>query len=64
MQFVMFYLSKVLLFKISSYHDIAEILVDLALNTNQSINQSINQSTKQEEAIINFLQCCMYFLSQ
>jgi hypothetical protein len=56
MQFVMFYLSKVLLFKISSYHDIAEILVDLALNT--------NQSTKQEEAIINLLQCCMYFLSQ
>ena len=44
MQFVMFYLSKVLLFKISSYHDIAEILVDLALNTNQSINQSINQA--------------------
>jgi hypothetical protein len=35
----MFYLSIVLLFKISSYHDIAEILVDLALNINQSINQ-------------------------
>jgi hypothetical protein len=25
-------------------HDIAEIMVRLALNTNQSINQSINQS--------------------
>ena len=36
----MFYLSKVLLFKISSYHDIAEILLNLALNTNQSIDQA------------------------
>ena len=41
MQFVMFYLSKVLLFKISSYHDIAEILLILVLNTNQSINQAV-----------------------
>jgi hypothetical protein len=37
----MFYLSKVLLFKISSYHDIAEILLILVLNTNQSINQAV-----------------------
>ena len=38
--YFMFYLSKVLLFKISSYHDIAEILLNLALNTNQSIDQA------------------------
>ena len=38
--YFMFYLSKVLLFKISSYHDIAEILLILALNTTQSINQA------------------------
>ena len=30
--------------KICSRHDIAEILLMLALNTDQSINQSINQS--------------------
>jgi len=30
-------------FKLVRYHDIAEILLKLACNTNQSINQSINQ---------------------
>jgi hypothetical protein len=31
--------------KMCSGHDIAEILLKLALNTNQSINQSINNET-------------------
>ena len=33
--------SRCLIYKICSRHDIAEILLKLALNTNQSINQSL-----------------------
>jgi hypothetical protein len=32
---------KNLIYQIFSHHDIAEILLNLVLNTNQSINQSI-----------------------
>jgi lactate dehydrogenase-like 2-hydroxyacid dehydrogenase len=36
-----------------SSHDIAEILLMLALNTNQSINQSINQSTNHQTLLLS-----------
>jgi len=38
---------------INQHHDIAEILLMLALNTNQSINQSTNQSIDQSIIITN-----------
>ena len=38
--------------EICSFHDIAEILLKLTLNTNQSINRSIDQSINQSMYII------------
>ena len=38
-----------------SCHDIAEILLKLALNTNQSINQSLDQSYVQNKILLHFM---------